>query len=317
MQSKNIADIAKYFYYVDSRHIQTDLCNNLPYILQKLPENRYIHFIDSDDYFTQDCIQKCIKSSQNGKHDIIWHRYKNYIHASKTFTKDSNQEKNRLYRDGIDFFSHYKNFYFTWVWKGAFKTDLLNAYNLRFQFQMDYEDCDFGTILFLLAKNSIITKDFIGIIYRIRPHSLSNFYLDNDFPPKMPEHLEKIKKFFKTYKQLKIYAGASYYLRITTTLKNMQNASQSTIEQKKILQRFCFAFLTLCVLAQWGIFFQCKKIDPHNINPIIKAYYKNLSLKEKIRIKMIFIKQNNIIRVALRGLKAFLKNLILHYNSKT
>ena len=58
----NAKDIAKHFVKLEERIYKCDLAFINDLITQELPSDRWIHFLDSDDYLKRDCMQRTIES---------------------------------------------------------------------------------------------------------------------------------------------------------------------------------------------------------------------------------------------------------------
>ena len=83
---KNIShkEIKAHFTQIQSNFIKSDLTCINDFIIQELPSNALIHFVDSDDYLEQNCIEKCVKALLEQDLDI-------FVHNSKEF--DENTKK--------------------------------------------------------------------------------------------------------------------------------------------------------------------------------------------------------------------------------
>ncbi|CBG39566.1 glycosyltransferase family 2 protein [Helicobacter mustelae] len=299
---RDTREILEHFSCIEPGVFTTDLENSLPFVLQEMPSNAYIHFLDSDDYFLPDCLMRCITAKQEN-YDILWHDYQIFSEEDKSFQASYFPVKNAIFQSGTELLCQDRASYFTWAWKGMFKASLLNVYHLRFQFRMDFEDCDFGTILFLFAKK-IVCQDFVGIIYRVHSLSISNFNKKTNFPAVMSKHLENLRPYFSSYYALKIYFGATCYAKIVMIFQELQACPQVNNQQKKILERYSIVFLFHAFAAQSTPFLLPKKNDPLCINPKISQAIRHLPLSSKLK----FAKE--ILKNHLRTMKGVLRALL-------
>ncbi|WP_104697529.1 MULTISPECIES: glycosyltransferase family 2 protein [unclassified Helicobacter] len=268
--------IKAHFNLVSPRFVETDLIDSSSFILQEMPQNCYIHFLDSDDSFELDCIYNCIKPLLQEKYDVIWHNF-NYVAES---TGSSFPERclidpldTKIWDNGKEYFSQAKSRYTPWVWKGMFLAKRLDFYTLRFQYGIDYEDCDFGTIL-LLFSQKIYFKNFIGVNYLVRASSLSHFSKKEEFPKRMPIYLEELRGNFESYFNLKVYYSAYSYTKIIETFFNLMKLPNIDQDQKAILLQQIKEFFVLAI-QYFYIFYpkHTKKFfnnDPKNIKTLFK-----------------------------------------------
>ncbi|TDJ80263.1 glycosyltransferase family 2 protein [Campylobacter volucris] len=199
-------DIKLNFVQIQKRYIKTNLENINDFIIQELP-NTIIHFLDSDDYLLQDCIELCVKEMIEKDLDICVHGLQEYYEMDKKFIKKDFFEKifdSECYNP-LDLLKLNKKYNFYFAWQGCFKSSILNQYNLRFTHGIYHEDHDFGTILFCLAEKMFYNKTNYGYIYRNNPNSIISTQKAYLFPAKLPSFLIPIKQYFKTYKSLRAY----------------------------------------------------------------------------------------------------------------
>ena len=299
--------ISKHFRKISHNHFQTDLEDITPYIIQKMPDDLYIHFIDSDDFFSPHCIELCIKLASQKEYDIIWHDFNMFFQSLNITTASSHKQKFGEWESGVSFLKQASGAPFSWVWKGVFRAKLLNCYNLRFQYRMDYEDCDFGIILFLFAQKIIYTN-FIGLTYLIRQHSLSNFKKRDPFPKTdLPKHLEELKPYFHSYFNLKKYFGCYCYFRIANILNTLQCTQKISKDQSQILEKHKNIFIALgsrsllCLILTNKI----KNFDSKNIKSMAKQ------LISARNIAPIIFNQFRLLANSLRHRFLLYQNLIL------
>lgn len=282
--------IKSHFKIISNHFIQTDLEDITELIIQDLPSERYIHFLDSDDYFLPDCIKHCYENIQKTGCEILSHHYQNFIQEKQIF-QNHNPYPPQTYPLSLDYLKNFPSSPFCWVWKGAFKTEILNRYILRFSHRMDYEDCDFGTILFCLGKK-LVTTNQAQLIYRVRQHSLSNFSAKDPFPPKLPKHLEEIRDCFNTYFDLKVYFGCYCYLKIAEKIQSFLHSNPNLPQQyKPKLEKFIITHIAMGSSLYFTPILQHKNkslLDPLHIKELL-AKLVTPQRKNKIiqtRIKM-------------------------------
>ncbi|TQR60746.1 glycosyltransferase family 2 protein [Campylobacter troglodytis] len=229
---KNISDkeIKAHFTQIQSNFIKSDLTRINDFIIQELPSNALIHFVDSDDYLTKDCIEKCVKALQEGDLDIVAHNITHFYEDDKSFKQGAYLRlKQSSYNTGLELLTQNKLYSFYFSWQGLFKAHILNRYALRFSEGIYHEDHDFGTLLFCLANKVAYTNEAL-YIYRQRTNSIITTQKNKAFPAKLPYFLEPLKKDFKDYKALRAYFKGYCFVKVGFniwhfyTQKSLQNA---------------------------------------------------------------------------------------------
>ena len=212
-------------------------------ITQKLPQ-RWIHFLDSDDYLKLDCLQKCLEAKDKKPNlEIIKHRVDVFSQFSNSFIKVRRIEsKNAYYESGLEYLVDNNFYMFTFVYQGMFKSSILNRYNLRFTNKVLHEDSDFGIILFALA-NGILIEDFTGLVYRQRKGSIMAGYRESSFPSFLPSNLEPLRPYFKNYGDLRGYFKAYSFLIMATNLIKFQNSFPLNKRAKKLFRKMKRSFI--------------------------------------------------------------------------
>ena len=130
-------------------------------------EIEYIHFVDSDDMLSLDCIEKCINNI--GECDIIWHDTKyiyednipeiQHTHLIDLMHITHEEIENEVF-DILKLWRYIHSF--SWVHQGLFKISLLK--HIRFSTPLANEDALFGMLLFAQATTVKISL-FDGLIY--------------------------------------------------------------------------------------------------------------------------------------------------------
>lgn len=206
----------KHFTQLDLNYIKSNLVNVSNFLIQDLPKDALIHFVDSDDYLDKDCIKLCVDELLKNNLDIITHNHKEFYQNAKDFalTRFSKFHKvKNEYESGLNFLAENKIYDFYFTWQGLFKAEILNRYNLRFSEGIYHEDHDFGTLLFCLA-NKISHLDKALYFYRQRANSTMTSQNNKAFPKKLPYFLEPLRDDFEDYKELRAYFKAYCFVLV-------------------------------------------------------------------------------------------------------
>ena len=205
-KSIDTQELRAHFTQIKPNFIKSDLERINDFITQELPQNVLIHFIDSDDYITQDCVAKCVQALLEKDLDIVVHNIKHFYEENKSFKQGEflqNLHQN-TYESGLKLLKENRLYSFYFAWQGLFKASILNRYALRFTEGIYHEDHDFGTLLFCLAGKISYTNE-PSYIYRQRANSIITAQKNTAFPSKMPSFLEPLRADFKDYKALRAY----------------------------------------------------------------------------------------------------------------
>ena len=205
-KSIDTQELRAHFTQIKHNFIKSDLERINDFITQELPQNALIHFVDSDDYITQDCVAKCVQALFEKDLDIIVHNIKHFYEENKSFKQGeflSNLHQN-TYESGLKLLKENKLYSFYFSVQGLFRASILNRYALRFTEGIYHEDHDFGTLLFCLAGKISYTNEPL-YIYRQRTNSIITAQKNTAFPSKMPSFLEPLRADFKDYKALRAY----------------------------------------------------------------------------------------------------------------
>lgn len=220
-----------HFTQIKHNFIKSDLERINDFITQELPQNALIHFVDSDDYIRQDCIEICVQALLTKDLDIVVHNIKHFYEENKSFKQGEFLQNLRqnTYESGLKLLKENKLYSFYFSVQGLFKANILNRYALRFTEGIYHEDHDFGTLLFCLAGKISYTNEPL-YIYRQRANSTMTSYKNTDFPSKMPSFLEPLRTEFKDYKALRAYFKSFCFVLVGFNIweffrqKNEQNA---------------------------------------------------------------------------------------------
>ena len=83
-------DIDKNFIKLDERVYKTELSDINEFIVQDLPDDVYVHFLDSDDYLDERCISTCKRYIQEKDLNL-------YLHNLSSVDEDSKLIKEKIY----------------------------------------------------------------------------------------------------------------------------------------------------------------------------------------------------------------------------
>ena len=214
----NAKEIARHFVKLEERIYKCDLAFINDLITQELPSDRWIHFLDSDDYFRVDCLQRCnglLREFSCVRSDI-----EVVIHGMTLYHEDTGEfaslmpyakVSKALYAKGVNCLIKNDLHAFCFVCDGVFKAEILNRYRLRFSDGILHEDHNFGAILFALARG-VLHDNFGGLVYRQRSGSITDGYRSGEFPRKMSSNLEVLRGFFDSYRELRLYFRAYSFL---------------------------------------------------------------------------------------------------------
>ena len=205
-KSIDTQELRAHFTQIKHNFIKSDLERINDFITQELPQNALIHFVDSDDYITQDCVAKCVQTLLEKDLDIVVHNIKHFYEENKSFKQSEflqNLHQN-TYESGLKLLKENRLYSFYFAWQGLFKASILNRYALRFTEGIYHEDHDFGTLLFCLADKISYTDEPL-YIYRQRANSTMSGQKNSSMPAKLPSFLEPLRADFKDYKALRAY----------------------------------------------------------------------------------------------------------------
>lgn len=258
------------FTKLGSNYIKTPLEDINSLVAQEMPKDCIIHFLDSDDFFNKDCLSSCLALKDDENASIYFHNFRTlhdgippsgFIQNDMVRLLSSNKD---YYESGLEALSFLNTNCFWFAWSGAFKACLLNSYNLRFAHQIEFEDNDFGSILFALAKGVIIDKRAL-MTYRIRIESITRF--KDVYPKKMPRYLEDINSSFSTYGALKGYYRSFSYAKCAFSFAKFAKDSNYKARDLEVFKTYIWAFLETPLR---NLAFKEFQADPLNIKQVIQ-----------------------------------------------
>lgn len=275
-KSINAQELRAHFTQIKPNFIKSDLERINDFITQELPQNALIHFVDSDDYITQDCIEICVQALLEKDLDIVVHNIEHFYEEDKSFKQGeflSNLRQN-TYESGLKLLKENKLYSFYFSVQGLFKANILNRYALRFTEGIYHEDHDFGTLLFCLAGKISYTNEPL-YIYRQRANSTMTSYKNTDFPSKMPSFLEPLRAEFKDYKALRAYFKSFCFVLVGF---NIWEFFKQKSEQNTKFQQEFRDFFEKTALAYMKIFKSPLTPDTMGVKPLLRKMNFSKSL---------------------------------------
>ena len=227
-------DIDKNFIKLDERVYKTELSDINEFIVQDLPDDVYVHFLDSDDCLDESCISTCKRYIQAKDLNLYLHNLSSVDEDSKLIKEKiylSSGLKFGFYSKGLDFLQDNKLHDFYFAYQGAFKASLLNLYKLRFIRHIYHEDHDFAIILLSLSER-LFVDDEVLLYYRSRSGSIISSMQDDSYPKNLPLYLEPLKKSFKSYKELRRYYKSYGMLRAFKEIYKLRNVFKKGFYKK-------------------------------------------------------------------------------------
>ena len=227
-------DIDKNFIKLDERVYKTELSDINEFIVQDLPDDVYVHFLDSDDCLDESCISTCKRYIQAKDLNLYLHNLSSVDEDSKLIKEKiylSSGLKFGFYSKGLDFLQDNKLHDFYFAYQGAFKASLLNLYKLRFIRHIYHEDHDFAIILLSLSERLFVDDEAL-LYYRSRSGSIISSMQDDSYPKNLPLYLEPLKKSFKSYKELRRYYKSYGMLRAFKEIYKLRNVLKKGFYKK-------------------------------------------------------------------------------------
>ena len=275
-KSIDTQELRAHFTQIKHNFIKSDLERINDFITQELPQNALIHFVDSDDYITQDCVAKCVQTLLEKDLDIVVHNIKHFYEENKSFKQGeflSNLHQN-AYESGLKLLKENRLYSFYFSVQGLFKASILNRYALRFTEGIYHEDHDFGTLLFCLAGKISYTNEPL-YIYRQRANSTMSGQKNSSMPAKLPSFLEPLRADFKDYKALRAYFKSFCFVLVGFNI--WEFFRQKSEQNAKFRQEFR-DFFEKTALAYMKIFKSPLKPDTMGIKELLQKMNFSKSL---------------------------------------
>ena len=278
-KSIDTQELRAHFTQIKHNFIKSDLERINDFITQELPQNALIHFVDSDDYITQDCVAKCVQALLEKDLDIVVHNNKEFDDNTKKITilkrlSQFQSLKQDEYNSGLELLAQNQIYDFYFAWQGLFKASILNRYALRFTEGIYHEDHDFGTLLFCLAGKISYTNEPL-YIYRQRANSIITAQKNTAFPSKMPSFLEPLRADFKDYKALRAYFKSFCFVLVGF---NIWEFFRQKSEQNAKFQQEFRDFFEKTALAYMKIFKSPLTPDTMGVKPLLRKMNFSKSL---------------------------------------
>lgn len=275
-KSIDTQELRAHFTQIKHNFIKSDLERINNFITQELPQNALIHFVDSDDYITQDCVAKCVQALLEKDLDIVVHNIKHFYEENKSFKQGEFLQNLRqnTYESGLKLLKENRLYSFYFAWQGLFRASILNRYALRFTEGIYHEDHDFGTLLFCLAGKISYTNEPL-YIYRQRTNSIITAQKNTAFPSKMPSFLEPLRADFKDYKALRAYFKSFCFVLVGF---NIWEFFRQKSEQNAKFQQEFRDFFEKTALAYMKIFKSPLTPDTMGVKPLLRKINFSKSL---------------------------------------
>ena len=278
-KSIDTQELRAHFTQIKHNFIKSDLERINDFITQELPQNALIHFVDSDDYITQDCVAKCVQALLEKDLDIVVHNNKEFDDNTKKITilkrlSQFQSLKQDEYNSGLELLAQNQIYDFYFAWQGLFKASILNRYALRFTEGIYHEDHDFGTLLFCLAGKISYTNEPL-YIYRQRANSIITAQKNTAFPSKMPSFLEPLRADFKDYKALRAYFKSFCFVLVGF---NIWEFFRQKSEQNAEFRQEFRDFFEKTALAYMKIFKSPLTPDTMGVKPLLRKMNFSKSL---------------------------------------
>ena len=275
-KSIDTQELRAHFTQIKHNFIKSDLERINDFITQELPQNALVHFVDSDDYITQDCVAKCVQALLEKDLDIIVHNIKHFYEENKSFKQGEFLQNLRqnTYESGLKLLKENRLYSFYFSVQGLFKANILNRYALRFTEGIYHEDHDFGTLLVCLAGKISYTNEPL-YIYRQRANSTMSGQKNSSMPAKLPSFLEPLRADFKDYKALRAYFKSFCFVLVGF---NIWEFFRQKSEQNAKFQQEFRDFFEKTTLAYMKIFKSPLTPDTMGVKPLLRKMNFSKSL---------------------------------------
>ena len=135
----------------------------------KNTNTKYLTFIDSDDWITENYLEVLYNKIEETNADIVRASYKFYFEEDNSYKSAKIREIHKInINNNIE--RLYKGYAGAFVWAKLYKTSLIKDNNIRFYEGKISEDCPFSSLVYLYSKKIIFVSDEL-LFYR--KHSLS------------------------------------------------------------------------------------------------------------------------------------------------
>lgn len=252
-------------------------------------QGEYIYLLDSDDYISEDCIEKLYKQAIAHNAEAVYGSVKpvdpdgNYKEIGQDYLNQPYLVINEA--DGLAKFANqslHPNFR-DYIWNTLIRHDFIESNNIRFKKAKFCDDMICSCDMIPLVSRAVLIPDYT-YFYVIRDNSLSNYQYRKEIK------LEDIIEFIRVYSYLK------------NKCKELKN--------KPYFETRCTKGMILMFYAVCGFLKNKDRIVPTLENQVIKDALKHpLPIKEILRFKK--YKMINIAFYLLGVIPAFLTTSIL------
>lgn len=257
-------------------------------------KGEYIFLLDSDDYLSEDCIEKLYKEAINNHAEAVYGSVRP-VNAQGDPIDIGQNYLNQPYKvfhekDGLARFANHKLHptFRDYIWNTLIRRDFIEKNQLRFKQAMFCDDMIFSADMTPLVTDAVLIPD-ITYYYVIRENSLSSYQYRKTIK------LEEIKESFRVF---------SYLKEKCIELKN-----------KDYFEARCTKGMVLMFYAVCGALKNRKSIKPKLTSSIIKtAIMHPLKLSEIVKFKR--YRYINLGFYSLGILPAFISVLILKHAGK-
>lgn len=257
-------------------------------------KGEYIFLLDSDDFLSEDCIEKLYTEAIRNHAEAVYGSVKPVNDKDQPIDIGQNY-LNQPYKvfhekDGLALFANHRLHptFRDYIWNTLIRRDFIEKNQLRFKQAMFCDDMIFSADMTPLVTDAVLIPD-ITYYYVIRDNSLSSYQFRKTIK------LEEIKESFRVY---------SYLKKKCTELKD-----------KNYFEARCTKGMILMFYAVCGALKNRKNIKPKLTSSIIKTAIRHpLKLSEIIKFKR--YKYINLVFYSLGLLPAFITVLILKHAGK-
>lgn len=165
-------------------------------------QGEYIFLLDSDDYISEDCIEKLYTEAKNNNSEAVYGSVKpvdvdgNYKEIGQDYLNQPYMVFNE--NDGLARFANQSIHptFRDYIWNTLIKHDFIENNNIRFKKAKFCDDMICSCDMTPLVKNAVLIPDYT-YFYVIRDNSLSNYQYRKTIK------LDDIKEFIRIYSYLK------------------------------------------------------------------------------------------------------------------
>lgn len=212
-------------------YIENNGVSNARNFALKKAKGKYIMFIDSDDLYSYDYIEKMVKTIENG-YELICSGYINFGKNTKSFFPNESEFENKLkYIEKLQ-----ENYLFNQIWNKIYIKEIIIKNNLIFDSNLSIaEDWDFNiNYLNKITKYSVCKDSFYK--YRVTNTGLGFKYRDDANIVKL-RLIDKMKELFVNDNCANCFISNSYirqYYSYFSNIVDKRNKDEITKKSHKI-----------------------------------------------------------------------------------